>query len=354
MASAGVLRATSLPRGLVPAGILAVALHAALLAGAALWRTEPVNRPEGHDTIVVDLAPAASQAMEATAEDAQEVHPDLTATPAADTPEPIPETTVEIPPTVDPSTPVRAAEVSAVPESRPEPAPPDQAQPMPVAPVPPAEAESRPAAVPAEAAAEPPPEQAVEPPMEAALSPPELQDVEPPETGPGEVQLAPPTPPVAEALVPVETLAAQPPQEVRPAPRLSRPISARPETTRRIRNAASAGATASAGTTAAIGGQAARADPNVMNGYVTELRRAIERRKRYPASADGAEGTAVVRFTVDRSGSVSGSILAHGSGHAALDAAAIEIVRGANLPAFPDGLTQARMTVSVPLQFRPR
>jgi protein TonB len=102
-----------------------------------------------------------------------------------------------------------------------------------------------------------------------------------------------------------------------------------------------------------IGGSGARASPSDIAKYIGRLRAALERNKRYPASAGGASGTASLRFTVNRAGAVTSYTLTRSSGNAALDAATRAMVQGANLPPIPEDLPGS-ITVGVPVNFRVR
>jgi protein TonB len=75
--------------------------------------------------------------------------------------------------------------------------------------------------------------------------------------------------------------------------------------------------------------------------------------QRYPPAAmrKGTEGTAQVRFRVDRSGRILSAELAHSSGSPDLDIAAVESVRGARLPPMPATMT-GPMDFVLPLTFR--
>ena len=62
----------------------------------------------------------------------------------------------------------------------------------------------------------------------------------------------------------------------------------------------------------------------------------LQRFKRYPSSARGARGTAVVRFVLNRAGAVIESAVTKSSGNDVLDREALEILRRASpFPAFP-------------------
>ena len=60
----------------------------------------------------------------------------------------------------------------------------------------------------------------------------------------------------------------------------------------------------------------------------------------------------MLSFTVDRNGQVLASRLAHTSGHAALDAETMAMIRRAQpLPAFPPEMKQASLSFTVPVHF---
>ena len=109
---------------------------------------------------------------------------------------------------------------------------------------------------------------------------------------------------------------------------------------------------------AASGNQTARAkrDPGnaKVSNYPGKIAARLRRALRYPREArrDRLRGTAVVSFTVSRSGSVSGVRLARSSGFAVLDAAARDAVRrAAPFPPIPAGAGRSSWTFSVPLAF---
>jgi protein TonB len=70
------------------------------------------------------------------------------------------------------------------------------------------------------------------------------------------------------------------------------------------------------------------------------------------AAAGTSGGVATVRFTVSRSGAVSGAAVTGSSGVGAIDSAALAAVRG-GLPPAPAGVTQPSLAVTVPLRFSP-
>ncbi|MFU0506127.1 energy transducer TonB family protein [Pseudaminobacter sp. NGMCC 1.201702] len=83
----------------------------------------------------------------------------------------------------------------------------------------------------------------------------------------------------------------------------------------------------------------------------------LNRHKRYPSSAKSRreEGNTQVSFTIDASGTVTGSRVVRSSGNADLDRAALDMVRRASpVPAPPKEIARSRMTLSVPVVFNLR
>ena len=96
------------------------------------------------------------------------------------------------------------------------------------------------------------------------------------------------------------------------------------------------------------GGTKARSNYN--GKVLVKLRRA----KRYPSQArrNNLRGTVTVRFTVARSGAVSGVRLARSSGHTILDQAALEMVhRASPMPKVPDDIRGSKLSFTVPVRF---
>ena len=80
----------------------------------------------------------------------------------------------------------------------------------------------------------------------------------------------------------------------------------------------------------------------------------LNRFKRYPAG-ERETGQAAVRFSIDPSGRVLSAALARSSGNAALDRAAVEMVRRASpVPAPPPAIARSRMSLTVPVRFSRR
>jgi periplasmic protein TonB len=78
----------------------------------------------------------------------------------------------------------------------------------------------------------------------------------------------------------------------------------------------------------------------------------LDRFKRYPAQAHGAEGVASLTFTIDRKGNVLNSQIATTSGSAVLDAEVLALVkRAAPFPPPPAVVVDADLSFVVPIRF---
>jgi protein TonB len=80
----------------------------------------------------------------------------------------------------------------------------------------------------------------------------------------------------------------------------------------------------------------------------------LERYKRYPAMAQrrGEQGIAMLRFTLDRAGSVSNPRIERSSGHADLDAEVLALVHRAEpLPQIPGDIAANTLDIEVPVSF---
>jgi protein TonB len=151
---------------------------------------------------------------------------------------------------------------------------------------------------------------------------------EPPEEKPAEKLEQPPLPQEADV-----SLAQSEPKEVQqPKPEIQTPA---PETralpkTERI-------------------GQFTQASANAYNALVFGH---MQRFKRYPASARGASGTAVVRFELNRTGNVIDSAVTKSSGNAVLDQEALNLLRRASpFPPFPAGKPGDQDSYIAPVNF---
>jgi protein TonB len=78
----------------------------------------------------------------------------------------------------------------------------------------------------------------------------------------------------------------------------------------------------------------------------------MQRFKRYPASARGASGAVMVRFELNRAGSVVGSAVTKSSGNAALDQEALDLLRRASpFPPFPAAKPGEKDSYLAPVNF---
>jgi len=171
------------------------------------------------------------------------------------------------------------------------------------------------------------------------VAPPEQKpDPTPPKPEPAKIVPDPPKPvPVPEKPKPVRKDARKP-TEAPPAPRTTAPPRAE-------RRAPTASAISSGASAAALAS------------YNQRVAAHLQRFKQYPpaAKAAGQQGTSRLSFSISRSGQVLSSRLAGSSGHAALDAETLAMVRRAQpFPAFPPDMKQASMGYNVPIQFSVR
>jgi protein TonB len=91
--------------------------------------------------------------------------------------------------------------------------------------------------------------------------------------------------------------------------------------------------------------------PRVLPSYRDQVSAHLQRFKRAPAG--GVRGTAVVTFTIDRTGRLMDKNLARSSGSSALDDAALALITRSNpLPRFPAAMPQESLTFTVPIRYR--
>ncbi|QSR19837.1 hypothetical protein CA833_22080 [Novosphingobium sp. KA1] len=93
--------------------------------------------------------------------------------------------------------------------------------------------------------------------------------------------------------------------------------------------------------------------PDLALSYRRALMARLEGQRRYPAAAlrQQAQGTGSLLFRIDREGRLLGAAIVSGTGHAALDQAALDIVsRAAPFPPIPAGLPD-ELAVTLPLAF---
>src|SRR5215204_694400 len=154
------------------------------------------------------------------------------------------------------------------------------------------------------------------------VAPPEQKQVTPPKPEPAKVTPEQKPTPVKPKVTRTE---AKKPTEATPAPRTT--ASPRAERQAPAASAVSAGASAAA-----------------VASYKQMVAAHLQRFKQYPSSAKsaGQQGTARVSFTLSRSGGVISAGLGGSSGHSALDAETLAMVRRAQpFPAFPADVKQA-------------
>jgi periplasmic protein TonB len=209
--------------------------------------------------------------------------------------------------------------------------------PMPVAPPsPPTETPPGPEQVQAEAAPQKPVEK-VEEPEEKVEETKEAREKEPevaPAVDPEVVMAAAPPKKDPEPPTPADT---QPPAPVTTAPQVP---------------AAVEGPVAAAPTQ----GKPSVSNSNAIPAWKRQVVGLLERNKRYPAAAKGAEGTAQLTFSLDRQGRVVASRILKSSGNSVLDAEALEWVKRAQpFPPPPSDMLKAdKVDLSVPYKFNAR
>ncbi|MDR3154735.1 MAG: energy transducer TonB [Deltaproteobacteria bacterium] len=106
-----------------------------------------------------------------------------------------------------------------------------------------------------------------------------------------------------------------------------------------------------------VGGGTGKGTRDAREAYKTKVRRKLERNKKYPPSAmrEHLQGIATVRFTINRSGTVTNYSLVKGSGHGILDDEVMALIRRVTpFPEFPAEIPEPTMTLTAPIQFRIR
>ena len=170
--------------------------------------------------------------------------------------------------------------------------------------------------------------------------------------------IAPPPPPPP---VPKVSETRQEPADTRPKarpkPPVPRKVQEKPKATSRASVAQKASGQGGGGD-AGVARQQRAATPSANQQqsltaqWGAQVRRQIERRKRYPRSARGASGTVQVLITVGRDGSLRRVSLSGSSGHSALDEAALRAVRAAGrFPNAPRGLSKPTYTFTLGMRF---
>jgi protein TonB len=176
---------------------------------------------------------------------------------------------------------------------------------------------------------DPPPEKvaAVPPPDEP---PPEILPPPPPEPPPDAAAIEPPPPP--------------PPQAKKPPPKPKSVVNTAPKRQKQIAAVAAAPAQ----------GLPAESVANALPTWRSAVAAHIRRHLRYPPGRR-EQGTALVSFSMDRSGGVSSVRIARSSGESVLDAEAVATVQRAQpLPRPPDGLPGSHFALTLPVHFSVR
>ena len=171
---------------------------------------------------------------------------------------------------------------------------------------------------------------------------------------------------VTEILPPDQTEALKPPphnpvvrQPAKPAVRRRQPraVVTAPTAPSRLADAGQTATAASqypAGQSAAAAGIPATVPgPDPAANYGAMISAWFESHKYYPESARQRreEGGVKLRFRVDRFGRVLGYRLLESTGYADLDAGVDQMMRAAQLPPFPAGMTQSQIEIQVKLRF---
>ncbi|MBB6250719.1 energy transducer TonB [Nitrospirillum iridis] len=186
----------------------------------------------------------------------------------------------------------------------------------------------------------PPPALQIDLPPPPAPPPPEAPKPEPPKPEPPKPTPKPPPPkPVMVRPAPSPPQPPAPPQPVAtPQPEPPPPSAAAPSAV-----------------PAPVAAPAPPAPPSTgPDTYEGRLMAQLNRYKRYPAQARQRHqtGTALLRFTIDRTGHVLSATLARGSGAALLDEETLALVRRADpLPAMPDDRPGPSLELTVPIEF---
>ena len=194
------------------------------------------------------------------------------------------------------------------------------------------------------------------PPQEIAEPEPVVTTTEPPPTPVAEIPPPDQTEPVPPP--PHKPVVRQPAKTVVRRPQLRGSVSVPTPAPSRLTEPAQTATAASqypAGQLAAAAAMPAPVPgPDLTANYQAMISAWLESHKRYPESARqrGEEGGVKLRFRVDRFGRVLAYRLLESTGYADLDDGIDQMMRGAQLPPFPAGMTQSQIEVSVKLRFK--
>jgi protein TonB len=193
------------------------------------------------------------------------------------------------------------------------------------------------------------------PPQETAETEPVVAAVEPPPTlvpeipPPDQTEPLPPPPQKAVIRQPPKTVVRRPQPRATasaPSPAPSRFAQA-PQAVPRVSQYPAGQSAAAAAMPTSVPG------PDLTANYQAMIAAWFEAHKRYPDSArqSGEEGSVGLRFRVDRFGRVLDYTLRNSTGYADLDAGIDQMMRGAQLPPFPAGMTMSQIEISVKIRF---
>ena len=153
----------------------------------------------------------------------------------------------------------------------------------------------------------------------------------------------PPPPPQPEPAPPAEAQATVEPPALPPGAAPAPPPSAPSAVSAHVADVAAAPARAP--------GSEETVSPPVLRRWRQELIGQIERRKRYPAGAQGHGGVAKVAFAIDEGGGLISIRIAASSGSPVLDEAAIDLIRAAPFPPLPRGLGESELNFVAPIRY---
>lgn len=143
--------------------------------------------------------------------------------------------------------------------------------------------------------------------------------------------------------------------EKKPSSEKAKPASVKASESRKAETAAGNGKSDAAGT----GGNAEAATLSQSNvndlkaSWGAKIRARIERRKEYPAKADGASGKVTLALVIGRDGRLVSAKVLRSSGHKVLDQAALKAVgRAGPFPAAPKGLTEGSYAFALSIDFK--
>ncbi len=199
------------------------------------------------------------------------------------------------------------------------------------------------------------------PPLDVAPGPETTESIQEEETQPVETAKAeptvelPPTEPQEQAAVVLPPPMPEPAPEERPKPKPEPKAQKKPEEKKKSENSRASASpsfraprVATAAAQAAGAAQAMAVAPASWKGAVLA---ALNRHKRYPGGGSGT-GTAVIAFSMNRTGQVTSARLLQSSGDRALDEEAVSLPRRASpLPPPPAELGGGAINLNVPVRF---